>query len=77
MIICSQWTKKVLCAGGSGSGKTTLLDVIAARHSGGLVEGEIMINNKPRTKELMKDIRYLSFHRHFLMENSGTGPTAV
>ena len=27
--------------GGSGSGKTTLLDVIANRHEGGFVEGEV------------------------------------
>ncbi|KAF6206181.1 hypothetical protein GE061_017409 [Apolygus lucorum] len=43
-----------LCAimGPSGSGKTTLLTAIGQRNSG-VVEGEILLNGRPVTKDLM------------------------
>ena len=36
--------------GPSGSGKTTLLNLLADRISSGKIEGEILINGKPRNK---------------------------
>ncbi|XP_063683451.1 ATP-binding cassette sub-family G member 8-like [Bolinopsis microptera] len=55
--------------GGSGSGKTTLLDVIANRHEGGFVEGEVLINNKMRNKEMMKDISAYVRQDDYLLPN--------
>lgn len=34
--------------GSSGAGKTTLMDVIAGRKTGGIIEGEILVNGKPK-----------------------------
>jgi len=39
--------------GASGAGKTTLLDVIAGLKNTGVVEGKILINGQPATKELI------------------------
>ena len=39
--------------GASGAGKTTLLDVIAGLKNTGVVEGKILINGQPATKELL------------------------
>ncbi|KJE89713.1 ABC transporter [Capsaspora owczarzaki ATCC 30864] len=40
----------VALMGPSGAGKTTLLDVLADRKTGGVVTGEILINNAPRNE---------------------------
>lgn len=55
--------------GGSGSGKTTLLDVIANRQEDGYVEGEVLVNNKRRTKELMKEISSYVRQDDYLLPN--------
>jgi ABC-type multidrug transport system ATPase subunit len=34
--------------GPSGSGKTTFIDILAGRKNTGTIEGEILINGKPR-----------------------------
>jgi ABC-type multidrug transport system ATPase subunit/ABC-type multidrug transport system permease subunit len=34
--------------GSSGAGKTTLMDVIAGRKTGGIIEGEILVNGQPK-----------------------------
>eukprot|EP01100_Stratorugosa_tubuloviscum_P001488 TRINITY_DN132_c2_g5_i2.p1 TRINITY_DN132_c2_g5~~TRINITY_DN132_c2_g5_i2.p1 ORF type:complete len:1362 (+),score=679.08 TRINITY_DN132_c2_g5_i2:279-4364(+) len=36
--------------GASGAGKTTLLDVLANRKTGGIVEGSLLVNGRPRDK---------------------------
>ncbi|KAH3756487.1 ABC transporter, ATP-binding protein [Pelomyxa schiedti] len=41
--------------GPSGAGKSTLLDIIAGRHKGGLVEGEIWIDRERPTSEFYKN----------------------
>ena len=38
----------------SGSGKTTLLDVIACRTEGGLISGDVYLNNVVRTSNMVR-----------------------
>jgi len=40
--------------GSSGSGKTTLLDVMAYRHEGGQITGDVLFNGEPRTAQKLK-----------------------
>lgn len=40
--------------GNSGSGKTTLLDVIACRTEGGLITGDVYLNNVARTSNMVR-----------------------
>lgn len=42
--------------GESGAGKTTLLDVIAGYKSGGKIEGEVLVNGRPKDAEEWKKI---------------------
>jgi ABC-type multidrug transport system ATPase subunit len=44
--------------GPSGAGKTTFLDVLAGRKNTGVVEGEILVNGKPRTKSFKRIAGY-------------------
>jgi len=45
--------------GPSGAGKTTFLDVLAGRKNTGVVEGEILVNGKPRTKSFKRIAGYV------------------
>ena len=45
--------------GPSGAGKSTLLDLLARRKEGGTWSGEILINNKPRSKNFKDEIAYV------------------
>ncbi|KJE96294.1 ATP-binding cassette transporter sub-family G member 2c [Capsaspora owczarzaki ATCC 30864] len=45
--------------GPSGAGKSTLLDVLAGRKTSGVIQGDLLYNNKPMTKELHRIIGYV------------------
>ncbi|KAK1946642.1 ABC transporter G family member 36 [Phytophthora citrophthora] len=40
--------------GSTGAGKTTLLDVVAGRKTGGVIRGEIRLNDRPATERAIK-----------------------
>jgi ABC-type multidrug transport system ATPase subunit/ABC-type multidrug transport system permease subunit len=48
--------KMLALMGASGAGKTTLLDVIAGLKNTGVVEGKILINGQPATKDLISSV---------------------
>ena len=50
---------KIALMGASGAGKTALLDVLAGKKSGGIIEGDIRINNKPKDKYFDRYVGYV------------------
>jgi len=59
--------KLLAILGSSGSGKTTLLDVLASRTNGGRVSGEVLLNSKPTSHQLIKSIgAYVTQEDRFL-----------
>ncbi|GAM21919.1 hypothetical protein SAMD00019534_050940 [Acytostelium subglobosum LB1] len=45
--------------GPSGAGKSTLLDVIAGRKTGGYIDGQILVNGKPKDKFFTRGAAYI------------------